>query len=78
MKHEWNDVDGDVGVLRTMPGDGLIAIHLDEFNGGVNLDKSEVYTARHHLPIATARALHEALGRALAEVDPQPAKETAQ
>ena len=63
MKHTWTDETGDDGEIEVI-NNRLFAI----------LGKDSpcfIWT------IPTARALHEALGRALAEVDSQPAKETA-
>lgn len=68
-EHKWRDIHGDSGRLSSDPDDLIISIELHEGKEGY---------AAHDIPIAEARALHEALGRALAEVDSQPAKETAQ
>lgn len=62
-EHKWRDIHGDSGRLSSDPDDLIISIELHEGKEGY---------AAHDIPIAEARALHEALGRALAEVDPQP------
>lgn len=68
MRHEWADRTGDIGSLFT---DGNnICLRLSEDPNEDEDDDADPVSVAHWLPIPTARALHEALGRALAEVDP--------
>ena len=62
-EYKWRDIHGDSGRLSSDPDDLIISIELHEGKEGY---------AAHDIPIAEARALHEALGRALAEVGRQP------
>lgn len=67
---DWTDKNGDHG--RMQPWDGGINIWMDMLTEDPDEGDEGVVSVNQFLDIPTARALHEALGRALEAVEPKP------
>ena len=65
----WKDLNGDIGSMFT--AGGQVFLRLSEDPDEDEDDDRDPAGVQHRLSVSKARAIHEALGKALEEVDPK-------